>query len=118
MAFTKPEDLFCKLSTNRLTHTRLVPREVVKWLTTFKIDSRVKLQASRSSYVKYAAKSAIPADLIKHLTITPTYEKELRLLRIINRIGLYDEGTLPEDFKAVNFVPIPKKNNSQKCSDL
>ena len=37
------------------------------------------------------------------------------LLRIISKI--YDQGTLPEDFKAVNFTSTPKKNSSQKCSE-
>lgn len=57
---------------------------------------------------KATGEDLIPIDLIKHLTS----EFEKQLLGIINKV--YDESALPEDFKAVNFVPIIKKYNSQK----
>ena len=60
---------------------------------------------------KATGEDQLPIDLIKH--VTPEYEKEL--LIIMNKI--YQEGKLPEDFKAVNFVPIPKKSTSQVCSE-
>ena len=60
---------------------------------------------------KATGEDQISVDLIKQI---PTNCKK-QLLGILNRI--YDEGTLPEDFKTLSFVPIPKKNTSQSCEE-